>query len=1017
MWYNTIYYGIISCTQKYKTVIALRESIWLHKGETMHSKKLSYYITPLFLAVFALVCLLVPGRTISAEVSDASKAEWGYFTFLYDNSNGLPTSEANAVAQTGIGFIWIGGYSGLTRYDGTDFRHFDSTTGISSVNCMYVDSKDCLWIGTNDNGLAVRQNAEFKFWGRKDGLVSLSVRAICEDGAGNIIIATTEGMAYIDNDDILHMINDPRIEKKYVRRLTKDTDGIIYGCTMDGCFFSMEDLELTSFYDGEEMGIGDVYCITPVPYEKNKVYLGTESSEIVCVNMANGSMDREVLSAAPQEHINDIYLASDHKKWICANNGLGYFDEKGKYVELTNSPMNSSITSIMEDHEGNLWCTSSRKGVMKVVKSPFVDITGISGLERVVANTTCIYQGDLYIGTDVGLQLLDKNYDQKENVLTELLDGVRIRSIKADSAGNLWLCTYSGHTDYGLICYHGDGTYQIFNEEAGMVSSKIRTLTELSDGTIAVASSGGVNLIKGGKITETYDKDDGITNAEILSIAEGDNGSIYFGSDGGGLYIIKNGELKCLGLDDGLKSQVIMQLHKDTQRNIYWIMTSNSIAYMQDEKIHTLSNFPYSNNFDMQFDNQGGIWILSSNGIYFVNGDELLSDEDLLYSFYDIRSGLPSIATANSRNYISDDGTLYIAGDSGVSSININTAREGKNDVKLVVPFIDIDEKETYVKIGETITLPSDCKRITIHGLAMTYTHNPQVIYYLEGFDDTPTIVSRHEMQPVSYTNLSSGEYVFHMSIIDVMTGETVNSIAVKIVKEMAFYEHLWFWLLVLAAVALVIVFIVRAYIRNKMAKLFKKEEEDRIFIRQVIRVFAKSIDIKDQYTNGHSFRVAEYTKMIAEKAGYSKAEVEKFYNVGLMHDMGKITIPNEILNKPGRLTDDEFVIMKQHASNGYDILKEVEIMPELALGAGYHHERMDGKGYPSGKPAGEIPEVAQIIAVADTFDAMHSTRPYRKKMKMEDIVAELKRVSGTQLNEKYVQMLLSLIEEGKIEE
>ena len=90
--------------------------------------------------------------------------------------------------------------------------------------------------------------------------------------------------------------------------------------------------------------------------------------------------------------------------------------------------------------------------------------------------------------------------------------------------------------------------------------------------------------------------------------------------------------------------------------------------------------------------------------------------------------------------------------------------------------------------------------------------------------------------------------------------------------------------------------------------------------------------------------------------------------------------------------------------------------MPELAWGAGFHHERMDGKGYPNGKTADEIPEVAQMIAVADTFDAMHSTRPYRKKMPLEDVINELKRVSGTQLNEKYVQALLELIEEGRID-
>ena len=985
----------------------------------MHNREPRFRIISLLVAL-SLSCMLIFAGTVSAdavtyEASGAINNEWGYFTHLYDNSNGLITSEANAVAQMGIGFIWIGGYSGLTRYDGNEFTHFDSSTGIASVNCLYVDSKDRLWIGTNDSGLAVRQRAQFRFWGRNEGLTTLSVRALCEDGEGNIVIATTEGMAYIDNDNELHEIDDLRINDKYVRRLKADDDGIIYGITMDNCFFSIEDLELTSFYNAEEMGIGDIYCIIPDVNEKGKVYIGTEGSDIVYGNITDGMSDRGTVSAAPQEHINDIFFSSDNKMWICGNNGLGHFDENGKYVELKGAAMSSSITSIMEDYEGNLWCTSSNQGVMKVVRSPFVDITGIADLDRVVTNTTYIYQGDLYIGTDVGLQLLDMNYKQKENVLTELLDGVRIRSIKADSVGNLWLCTYTNSDDYGLICYHGDGTYRTFNEASGMVSNKIRTVTELSDGTIAVAASGGVNLIKDGKIIKTYNEKDGITNTEILSICEGENGSIYFGSDGGGLYIAKDSGLKCLGLDDGLKSQVILQLHKDPQRNVYWILTGNSIAYMRNEEIHTLSNFPYTNNFDMQFDDNGGIWVLSSNGVYFVNGDNLLSDENLIYSYYDIRHGLPSIATSNSRNYISPDGTLYIAGRSGVSSININTARTGKNDAKLVVPFITIDDEEIYVSLGETINLPANCKRVSIHAIAMTYAHDPQVSYYMEGFDDQQTIVAKHEMQPLIYTRPHSGEYVFHMSVIDVMTGEEVNSISINIVVEKLFYEHWWFWLAVVAAVILAIILAVSLYTRHKMAEFLRKEKENRTFIRQIIQVFAKSIDVKDEYTNGHSFRVAEYTRMIAEKAGYSEEEVEKIYNIGLMHDIGKILVPNEILHKPGRLTDEEYAIMKTHASYGYDILKEVEIMPELALGAGFHHERMDGKGYPFGKSADEIPEVAQMIAVSDTFDAMHSTRPYRTKMKMEDVIAELKRVSGTQLNEKYVNMLLSLIEEGVI--
>lgn len=203
----------------------------------------------------------------------------------------------------------------------------------------------------------------------------------------------------------------------------------------------------------------------------------------------------------------------------------------------------------------------------------------------------------------------------------------------------------------------------------------------------------------------------------------------------------------------------------------------------------------------------------------------------------------------------------------------------------------------------------------------------------------------------------------------------------------------------------------------RELKRAIQEEEESELFVNQMIRAFAKSIDIKDQYTKGHSFRVAEYTKMIAERMGYNDKALENIYHIALLHDVGKVVIPEEILNKPGSLTADEYEMIKQHAQYGYDILKEIDCLPNLALGAGYHHERIDGKGYPNGKQEKEIPQVARIIAVADTFDAMHSTRPYRECMPMEEIIDEMKRVSGTQLDGEIVKILLQLIEEGTFEE
>ena len=162
--------------------------------------------------------------------------------------------------------------------------------------------------------------------------------------------------------------------------------------------------------------------------------------------------------------------------------------------------------------------------------------------------------------------------------------------------------------------------------------------------------------------------------------------------------------------------------------------------------------------------------------------------------------------------------------------------------------------------------------------------------------------------------------------------------------------------------------------------------------------------------------RVAIYSAILASHIGYNKEKVENIYNIALLHDVGKIVVPNEILNKPAKLTEEEYEIIKSHTVTGYDILKEIETLPELAIGAHYHHERLDGKGYPEKLEGAEIPYIAKIIAVADTFDAMNSTRPYRERMSYPDIAKELRRVEGTQLDLEIVEILLKLLENGKLE-
>ncbi|MBO6015623.1 MAG: HD-GYP domain-containing protein, partial [Lachnospiraceae bacterium] len=220
-------------------------------------------------------------------------------------------------------------------------------------------------------------------------------------------------------------------------------------------------------------------------------------------------------------------------------------------------------------------------------------------------------------------------------------------------------------------------------------------------------------------------------------------------------------------------------------------------------------------------------------------------------------------------------------------------------------------------------------------------------------------------------------------------------------------------WLIVAGVLTCLITVFVMLYIRKKTAALLAKQKEQQTLINQVIRAFAKCIDMKDRYTNGHSFRVAKYTKMLAQKLGYSENEIENMYNIALLHDIGKISIPDKILNKTEGLDDEEYMIMKRHSANGFEVLKNIKIAPDLSIGAGYHHERLDGKGYPFGLTGEQIPMVAQVIAVADTFDAMYSTRPYRKKMELGVVIDRIQQAAGTQLNPQVVEKLMELADEG----
>ena len=197
--------------------------------------------------------------------------------------------------------------------------------------------------------------------------------------------------------------------------------------------------------------------------------------------------------------------------------------------------------------------------------------------------------------------------------------------------------------------------------------------------------------------------------------------------------------------------------------------------------------------------------------------------------------------------------------------------------------------------------------------------------------------------------------------------------------------------------------------------ELLKHEQKNmRRMVAQTAYALASAIDAKDEYTHGHSERVAEYSEMLAFESGKNPVECKEIYFIALLHDVGKIGVPGSIINKTSRLSDEEYEIIKSHTVRGYQILSQITQQPSLSIGAHYHHERYDGKGYPEGLKGEDIPEIARIIAVADAYDAMTSKRSYRDALPQETVRSEIEKGLGTQFDPVFGKIMLNLIDSDK---
>lgn len=985
----------------------------------------------------AAACFLFLLSALSAaQKAFAGTKDYNSFVrTLYNKENGLLSGKANDIASTNDGVLWIGSYEGLYRYNGQEFRLMTDLDSVKAVRCLYVDDEGRLFVGTNESGLSIIINESIaNMLDEQKGLPSDSVRCITRCSDGYYYIGTAEALAVVTIADglrVVKLIN----EVQGAIRICSDEKDHIAAVTSSGRLYIIRDSKILwqSSLQNE--------LFTSVKFsDEGLLYASTENNFVKCFEIGDPEEQEDdsgkaVFSlkeiqkvfCAGSRHINSLAFY-DGVLFVTSDSGVGYIEDD-IFNQVETASFNNSIDNMLEDYQGNLWFTSSRLGLFKMCKSSFSDAYFSAGLSEAVVNSTARFKGNLYFATDNGLKAVDaKSGRELKNELTRALSNVRIRCLTTASDGSMWICTKSR----GLVHVRKDESLAYIGQ-----GHHFRVCIELSDGTFAAGSGDGIAFVKNEKITSWIGEEDGLENAIILSVSQNVDGSLLAGTDGGGIAVCKKTDgnwhlSSIIKKKNGLTSNIVLRTVNDYENgrpngNVFAV-TSNSICYMyfSDSQliyIKPLTCFPFSNNYDLILYKGENIFVLSSVGIFVVNRDQLLHRPKIDYELLDLKKGLRGSLTANSWNLLEANGDLYLSCDIGSSRLNLDNYAKSGLSYRMQLKSVIIDSKRHILQKDIPFVIPADAETVEIVPEIVNYSiYNPYVSLYFEGIDESPLVMLQSELSSISYTNIKPGSYRFHISVLDSKGRRSVEETTYTIVKKFNLHDNWWFRLYAMGVIILVVIwFTWFATFSIQQRRMEKQQREIEAVKRQVqmgnetIFAIANSVEARDKSTGRHSYRVAEYSVMIAQELGFNEEQQEQIRKTGLLHDIGKIGVPDNILNKTTKLTDEEYEIIKRHTIIGSEILKGLTLISRFDEGAKYHHERYDGSGYPFGLKGEEIPLNARIIGIADAFDAMTANRIYRKRLDMEVVKDELRHWSGSQFDPGLVDVMLDLIESGRL--
>ncbi len=755
----------------------------------------------------------------------------------WTTEDGLPGMTIVTLMQDKKGYIYLGTYDGLVRFDGVDFEIFsravDEKYQFATAHAIYQDTEGNIWVGHNDEGITCFfPNGDVKKYTVDDGLLNNKINSISEDQDHNIWVGTAVGPCYFTpGRRIMVPEKAPAVDDKItVVDMFCDSAGRMW-ITTGTQLYVYEDKLIREFEGFKCCDYKEVYSViqdnndalwfSVAPHYAVRLKDGEESLFDIGHNHKEGAL------------VSGICQDSSGNYWFCTDSGITVLhDGQISYLDTTNGLPEDGIDKIIEDDEGNIWIGLNRGGLYKLSRGKFQTINTEIAINAICEDT---YRDVIWLASDKGLLCYRKN-QFIENEFTKMTEGIRMRHVGMTSDNEILASGFSAEKTQLLL--YPDGKIKSWSVKDGLAGNRGRVSIKTKAGDIYVGLAQGLSVIHmNGKIENISDSI-AMDNNYIMWLFEDSKQQLWVGTNGGGIYVLKDNQIvNHFTTNDGLAGNVIFKITEDKDHGLMWIGTGTGLSRMDIEN-ESFVNFNSQNGlgtdsvFQIFTDYTDTAWMLSNKGIISTKMSEMQEIVDgerqkLTVHNYGKSDGLSTGGVTSTSCSLKDSqGRLWFTLVDGFAIYDPIKTGHNQRAPRIEIQEYTIDN-EHFNYYGGKIEVPASAKRLRIKYTGLTSISPERVLfsYKLSGFENDYS--DWENARTVSYTNMKAGNYGFSVMALNNDGIASLPCPEIEIIKRAHIWQHIWFWLVIIVLVTLIIFGAVR-YKLYKMRR-YQRELEQKV--------------------------------------------------------------------------------------------------------------------------------------------------------------------------------------------